>query len=55
MYIAKSTILFEYPHSLSYHDTTFTNVGDSIIPAFLSKIEERGSVVKSLDTTSSSV
>ena len=53
MYIARSTMRFEYPHSLSYHDTTFTNVGDSIIPAFLSKIDERASVVKSEETTSS--
>ena len=30
---AKSIILFEYPHSLSYQDITLTNFGLSIIPA----------------------
>jgi hypothetical protein len=45
----------EYPHSLSYHETTLTNFGESWIPAFLSKIEDNGHVTKSYDTTSSSV
>ena len=47
--------LFEYPHSLSYHETTFTKVSVSAIPAALSKIDVRASPRKSDETTASSV
>lgn len=43
----RSTNLLEYPISLSYQETTFTKVGESIIPASLSKIEVRLSPTKS--------
>merc|ERR1719373_1083049 len=43
------------PHSLSYHDTSFTKVSFRAMPAFSSKIDEALWLVKSHDTTSSSV
>lgn len=44
---SRSTSLLEYPHSLSYQETSFTNVGESIIPAFSSKMDVLGSLTKS--------
>merc|ERR1719373_1403584 len=43
------------PHSLSYQDTSFTKGSLSAMPAPISKIEEDLQLVKSVDTTSSSV
>lgn len=40
---------------LSYQDTSLTKVGDSMMPAPLSTMEERVSPTKSVDTTASSV
>ena len=39
----------------TYHEINLTNVGESWIPAFASKIDEFGSPMKSEETTSSSV
>merc|ERR1711994_594648 len=55
MYTHKSTKRFEYPHSLSYHETSFTKLSFSEMPAPMSKIEEDLQLTKSVDTTSSSV
>ena len=55
IYWMRSTTLLEYPHSLSYQDTTFTKVSVKAMPALASKMEVRGSLIKSEDTTSSSV
>ena len=46
---------FEYPISLSYHEITLTKVGVRAIPAPASKMEDRVSPMKSVDTTISSV
>merc|ERR1719492_473052 len=43
------------PHSLSYHDTSFTKVSERAMPAETSKMEEDLQLTKSVDTTSSSV
>merc|ERR1719203_1111106 len=51
----KSTKRLEYPHSLSYHETSFTKLSFSEMPAPMSKIEEDLQLTKSVDTTSSSV
>mmetsp|Transcript_10537 Transcript_10537/g.33311 ORF Transcript_10537/g.33311 Transcript_10537/m.33311 type:complete len:201 (-) Transcript_10537:88-690(-) len=53
--MAKSTNRLEYPHSLSYHDTSFTKVSLSEMPAPTSKMEDDLQLTKSVDTTSSSV
>merc|ERR1719266_2089468 len=42
-------------HSLSYHETSFTKLSFSEMPAPMSKIEEALQLTKSVDTTSSSV
>ena len=55
MCLTRSTIRLLYPISLSYQLITFTNVGVSAIPAFASKMEERLSPMKSVDTSISSV
>merc|ERR1712084_125884 len=55
MYTHKSTKRFEYPHSLSYHETSFTKLSFSEMPAPMSKIEEDLQLTKSVDTTSSLV
>merc|ERR1712232_383038 len=55
MYTARSTRRFEYPHSLSYHDTSFTKLSFRAMPAPTSKIEDDLQVTKSVDTTSSAV
>merc|ERR1719174_830941 len=44
-----------YPHSLSYQETSLTNLSSRAMPAFASKMDECGSVMKSVETTSSSV
>merc|ERR1719411_2255813 len=43
------------PHSLSYQETSFTNVSLREMPAPTSKIDEDLQLTKSVDTTSSSV
>merc|ERR1712151_1039995 len=53
--MAKSTRRLEYPHSLSYHDTSFTKVSLREMPAPTSKMDEDLQLTKSVDTTSSSV
>merc|ERR550525_1301530 len=55
MYTASSTRRFEYPHSLSYQDTSLTKVSFNAMPAPTSKMEDALQVWKSVDTTSSSV
>merc|ERR1719163_2560887 len=45
----------QVPHSLSYHETSFTKVGVRPMHAPASKIDERESEMKSFDTTWSSV
>mmetsp|Transcript_10564 Transcript_10564/g.21258 ORF Transcript_10564/g.21258 Transcript_10564/m.21258 type:complete len:300 (-) Transcript_10564:525-1424(-) len=55
MWAMRSTTRLEYPHSLSYHETSLTKVSLSMIPAPASKMEERASWTKSVDTTESSV
>merc|ERR1712061_71283 len=55
MYKARSIKRLEYPHSLSYHVTSFTKVSLKAMPAFTSKTEEAPQLTKSVDTTSSSV
>merc|ERR1711997_396871 len=50
----RSTTREEYPHSLSYQATSLTKVGLSMIPASASKIEERESDSKSVETSGSS-
>jgi hypothetical protein len=47
---AKSTILFEYPHSLSYQDTTLWKLLFSEIPACESNTDECESCKMSDDT-----
>ena len=46
-YSIKSTILVEYPISLSYQETTFTKLSFNAIPALASKIDVRVSPTKS--------
>lgn len=53
--VAKSSSLHEYPHSLSYHATSFTKVGSSCMPALASNTDVQLSPRKSVETTSSSV
>ena len=48
---AKSTNLLEYPHSLSYHETSLTNLSLNYTPALLSKTLVWDSWTKSLLTT----
>src|SRR3989338_9506871 len=55
IYSIKSTTLLEYPHSLSYQETTLTKVSLSAMPAPASNIEVRLSPLKSDETTWSSV
>mmetsp|Transcript_9734 Transcript_9734/g.13410 ORF Transcript_9734/g.13410 Transcript_9734/m.13410 type:complete len:115 (-) Transcript_9734:789-1133(-) len=55
MYTIKSITRLEYPHSLSYQDTTLTKLSLREMPAFASKILDRGSWTKSCETTASSV
>merc|ERR550525_758843 len=55
MYTARSTKRLEYPHSLSYHDTSFTKVSVRAMPAPMSKIDDDLQLTKSVETTSSSV
>merc|ERR1712161_105213 len=50
----RSTTRQEYPHSLSYQATSLTKFGLSMIPASASKIDDRGSDSKSVDTRGSS-
>merc|ERR1719163_618142 len=45
----------QVPHTLSYHETSLTNVGVRPMHAPASKIDERESEMKSFDTTWSSV
>ncbi len=54
MATAVSLIRDEKPHSLSYQLITRTNVPPITLVSFSAKIEERGSWLKSLDTSSSS-
>merc|ERR1719262_1149928 len=49
-----STRRLEYPHSLSYHETIFTKLLFSEIPALMSTTDEVFSPTKSVETTSSS-
>merc|ERR1719421_241470 len=49
-----STRRLEYPHSLSYQDTSFTKLLFSEMPALMSTTEEVFSPTKSVETTSSS-
>merc|ERR1719473_923250 len=51
----RSTRRFEYPHSLSYQETSFTNDLFSAMPALMSKMDENLQPMKSVLTTSSSV
>merc|ERR1719389_860880 len=51
----RSTRRVEYPHSLSYQDTSLTKVGVSMMPASASKTVEHVSPTKSEETTWSSV
>ena len=53
--VARSSNLLAYPHSLSYHATSFTKVGSSCMPALASNTEVQDSPRKSVETTSSSV
>merc|ERR1719251_538157 len=53
-FFIRSTTRHEYPHSLSYQATSLTKDGLSIIPALASKIEERASDSKSVETRGSS-
>lgn len=55
MWAIKSHTRLEYPHSLSYHDTSLTKLELREIPALASKTEEWASPMKSVETTSSSV
>merc|ERR1740115_125596 len=55
MYTARTTRRFEQPHSLSYHDTSFTKLSLRAMPAPTSKIDEDLQLTKSVDTTSSAV
>merc|ERR550537_1840120 len=55
MWMHRSTRRLEYPHSLSYQETSFTNDLFSAMPALMSKIEENLQPMKSVLTTSSSV
>ena len=52
IWLIRSTTLWEYPYSLSYQEISLTNVGESWIPALASKIEDRLSDKKSVETTS---
>lgn len=53
--LAKSIILLEYPHSLSYHETTLWKLLFKEIPACLSKTDDLESCKISDETISSSV
>merc|ERR1740115_69346 len=55
MYTARTTRRFEQPHSLSYHDTSFTKLSLRAMPAPTSKMDEDLQLTKSVDTTSSAV
>merc|ERR550525_1566033 len=55
MYTARSTKRLEYPHSLSYQETSLTKVSVSAMPAPTSKMEDDLQLTKSVGTTSSSV
>jgi len=55
MWQMRSRHLLEYPASLSYQDTSFTKFSERAMPALASKMDVRGSPMKSEDTTSSSV
>merc|ERR550537_199884 len=55
MWMHRSTRRLEYPHSLSYQETSLTNDLFSAMPALMSKIEENLQPMKSVLTTSSSV
>merc|ERR550537_2036721 len=55
MWMHRSTRRLEYPHSLSYQDTSLTKPLFSAMPALMSKIEENLQPMKSVLTTSSSV
>merc|ERR1719183_294226 len=55
MFATRSTRRVEEPHSLSYHETSFTKVGVNMMPAPASKTVEFVSPTKSDDTTWSSV
>lgn len=52
---AKSSILFEYPHSLSYHDMSLWKLSFNPIPAYASNIDDYLSCKKSEEATSSLV
>merc|ERR1711966_23526 len=51
----KSTTRPEYPYSLSYHAISLTKFGLSMIPASASKMHDRRSPSKSVDTKGSSL
>ena len=51
----RSTTRLEYPHSLSYHAISLTNLGLSMMPALESNTDEMGQDTKSCETRSSSV
>merc|ERR1719183_3451388 len=55
MFATRSTRRGGEPHSLSYHETSFTKVGVNMMPAPASKTVEFVSPTKSDDTTWSSV
>merc|ERR550537_225662 len=55
MWMHRSTRRLEYPHSLSYQDTSLTKFLFKAMPALMSKIEENLLPMKSVLTTSSSV
>lgn len=52
---AKSITLLEYPHSLSYQETTLAKLSFKEIPADSSKMEDLQSWMKSELTTASEV
>merc|ERR550537_223866 len=55
MWMHRSTRRLEYPHSLSYQDTSLTKFLFSAMPALMSKIDEYLLPMKSVLTTSSAV
>ena len=52
MYWMRSTMRLEYPHSLSYQETSLTKCSLRAIPALASKTEEYGQVRRSRETMS---
>ena len=50
---AVSAMRFEKPHSLSYHESTRTNVPSETLVWSMWKVEEWGSWLKSIDTLGS--